>query len=117
MGMQNKSEVIIIFSIGWYNKYAYTQLELRFQRRLFSHPLYGTVINMIFTLLAAIIAHIPVGQKQHKQERTAGAIQSRYWARLTTVGATPGCLTCTKINTKLDVLIDANNYSQKLSIQ
>lgn len=72
---------------------------------------------MIFTLLAAIIAHIPVGQKQHKQERTAGAIQSRYWARLTTVGATPGCLTCTKINTKLDVLIDANNYSQKLSIQ
>lgn len=72
---------------------------------------------MIFTLLAAIIAHIPVGQKQHKQERTAGAIQSRYWARLTTVGAAPGCLTCTKINTKLDVLIDANNYSQKLSIQ
>lgn len=44
MGMQNKSEVIIIFSIGWYNKYAYTQLESRFQRRLFSHPLYGTVI-------------------------------------------------------------------------
>lgn len=44
MGMQNKSEVIIIFSIGWYNTYAYTQLESRFQRRLFSHPLYGTVI-------------------------------------------------------------------------
>lgn len=47
MGMQNKSEVIIIFSIGWYNKYAYTQLELRFQRRLFSHPLYGTVMNIV----------------------------------------------------------------------
>lgn len=47
MGMQNKSEVIIIFSIGWYNKYAYTQLESRFQRRLFSHPLYGTVMNIV----------------------------------------------------------------------
>lgn len=77
MGMQNKSEVIIIFSIGWYNKYAYTQLESRFQRRLFSHPLYGTVI-LYDIYIAAIIAHSPVGQKQHKQERTAGAIQSRY---------------------------------------
>lgn len=66
---------------------------------------------VIFTLLAAIIAHIPVGQKQHKQERTAGAIQFRYWARLTTIGTTPGCVTCTKINKKNlpIVIIDLSN--------
>lgn len=30
---------------------------------------------LIITLLAAMMAQIPVGQKQHKQARTAGPIQ------------------------------------------
>lgn len=45
-------------------------------------------------LLAATMAHSPVGQKQHKQERTAGSIQSRLrGVRLTIIGTTPGCVT------------------------
>lgn len=33
-------------------------------------------MNNVITLLADIIAHIPVGQKQQRQARTAGTIQS-----------------------------------------
>lgn len=50
---------------------------------------------MIFTLLAAMMAHIPVGQKQHKQERTAGPIQ--FWGTGVRLISIPsGCVTCTK---------------------
>lgn len=60
---------------------------------------------VIFTLLAARMAHIPVGQKQQRQVRTAGTIQ--FWAtgaRLITIA--PGCVTCTegKINS-INVLL------------
>lgn len=52
---------------------------------------------MIFTLLAAMMAHIPAGQKQQRQERTAGNIQ--FWVtgtRLITIA--PGCVTYVKSN-------------------
>lgn len=48
----------------------------------------------IFTLLAAIMANIPVGQKQHRQVRTAGTIQSFVGGTgFTTTGTAPGCVT------------------------
>lgn len=45
-----------------------------------------------FALLAAMMAHIPVGQKQHKQERTAGPIQ--FWGTGVRLISIPsGCVT------------------------
>lgn len=50
------------------------------------------------------MASNPVGQKQHRQERTAGIIQSVVGgARWTTRGTNVGWRTCTKI-----VVMDAN---------
>lgn len=49
---------------------------------------------MNITLHANMMANIPVGQKQHRQERTAGAIQSRgRGAVVTNTGVTTGCVT------------------------
>lgn len=50
---------------------------------------------LIITLLAAMMAQIPVGQKQHKQARTAGPIQ--FWGTgVRLISIAPGCETYTK---------------------
>lgn len=49
----------------------------------------------IITLLAAMMAQKPVGQKQHKQARTAGPIQ--FWGTgVRLISIAPGCETYTK---------------------
>lgn len=49
---------------------------------------------MNITLLANMMANIPVGQKQHRQERTAGTIQFLGAGTVvTTTGVTAGCVT------------------------
>lgn len=74
--LQNKQKIIMMLNV----KYVSLKNYERF---------------LIFTLLAAMMAHIPVGQKQHKQERTAGPIQ--LWGTgVRLISIAPGWVTCTK---------------------
>lgn len=52
------------------------------------------------------MASSPVGQKQQRQERSAGIIQSVVGgARSTTRGTNVGCITCTKIDANLLIIL------------
>lgn len=88
----------------------YTQLESRFERRVFSPPLYGTVIlRDIFNASGnnGTYSRRPkttqTRENGHLTPVGGGGLGLQLWAQL------QGCMTCSKINTKRDVLIDVNN--------
>lgn len=63
------------------------------------------------------MASNPVGQKQHRQERTAGIIQSVVGgARWTTRGTDIGWRTCTKMDANLLIILTENLKLKNTSV-